>query len=86
MAFIEVEVDIEDYLDEVTADDLIAELKRRKLNEEHKRQLCELITIATDKEELESAIFALRHKDYETAFICLERAIPQLKGLLWGVK
>jgi hypothetical protein len=47
MAYIEVEVDIEEYLGEVETDRLIEELESRKLDKDNLRELTNIVTMGT---------------------------------------
>lgn len=78
MAYIEVEVDIEDHLDEVADDDLIKELKRRKRDIIDRKDAC------LDG-DLETALWHAQGGRHSEALIYLEHALPQFKGLLWKV-
>lgn len=68
--------DPEDYLDEVSTEDLIAELNQRddKPKPDH-----------DPTEELETALWHAQSGRKNEALLHLERALPQFKGLLWQV-
>jgi hypothetical protein len=73
MAYVEVHVDVEDYLDEVSTQALIDELEGRD----------DKPSPITNADDLETAHWHARNGRHSEALIYLEHALPQFKGLLW---
>jgi hypothetical protein len=82
MAYIDIEIDIEDHLDEVRSEDLIEELERRKLNDDHRARLYKLGK-PEENSDLNDALWFAQNGNLSEALLYIERALPQFKGLLW---
>lgn len=72
MAYIEVDIEIEDHLDEVSTAALVEELKSRKDN-----------PFRPKEEQFELALWEAQRGNINEAMLQIERALPQFKGLLW---
>ena len=72
MAYIEVDIDIEDHLDEVSTKTLVEELQKRKDN-----------PYKQFDDQFELALWEAQRGNINEAMLQIERALPQFKGLLW---